>query len=233
MAYNFAMSYLKQYPSENVGPSSFACDETIRNAKFESTLKALGVPVSEVERPLFVALVEQDFTVQFDFINTAMSCIALSIVEVTESSASLLPNVSCWNDSGILSARVLLPQHAITVRAILSNIFPVGGVRVGMSGSGQAKDTYTLQALNFSEALYSAVGRTLGQQATIKMTITKVDCFSSLGAMKKYPACSRSSMRPSLYRTATPSSEVFGCRHLPTARTRCLSMLLVMSPPLI
>ena len=176
MAYNFALSYLNQYPSEKVGPSTFACDETIRNAKFESSLKALGVPVSEVETPMFVALVEQEFTVQFDFINTAMSCAALSIVEVIESSTALLPNMSCRNDGGILSARVALPQHAITVRAVLSGIVPVGGLRVGMTGPGQAKDMYTLQALNFSEAFFSASGRTLSQQATVQMSLTKVCC---------------------------------------------------------
>ncbi|CAF5147019.1 unnamed protein product, partial [Rotaria sp. Silwood1] len=35
MAYAFAMSYLNQYPSEKVGPSTFAYDTTIRNTKFQ------------------------------------------------------------------------------------------------------------------------------------------------------------------------------------------------------
>ena len=50
MAYVFGISYLNQYPAELVGPSSFACDVDIRNAKYESNLKALAVPVSNCRK---------------------------------------------------------------------------------------------------------------------------------------------------------------------------------------
>jgi hypothetical protein len=80
MAYAFAISYLNQYPSEKVGPSTFACDETIRNAKFATNLQALAVPVSDVEQPMFDMLNTQNFTLYLDFINTVSSCRILSVV---------------------------------------------------------------------------------------------------------------------------------------------------------
>ena len=174
MAYNFAMSYLNQYPAEKVGPSSFACDETIRNAKFESTLKALAVPVSEVEKPIFAALKAQTFTVQLDFLSTSFPCQALSIMEVLDSSTLPLRNSSCTSGSGKTSISVVLPQHVITVRAVINDIQPIGGVRVSLSGPGQDKDSYSLQELNFSEPIFSDSAGTLAQQATIQLALTKV-----------------------------------------------------------
>ena len=174
MAYNFAISYLNQYPSEKVGPSTFACDETIRNAKFESSLKSLAVPESEVEQVMFEMLDDQEFTLQVEFVNTAMSCRKVSIVEVIEWTTSVLSRMTCREDNGTVTARVVLPQHSITVRIVVSEVQVVGALRVGMIGPGQSKDAYTLQGLNFSRAIYSNSTKTLAQQATIKMTLSKV-----------------------------------------------------------
>ena len=178
MAYRFALSYVSQYPAEKVGPSSFACDETIRNAKFDSSLEALSVPISDIERPMFAALNKQTFTVHVDFINTAASCAIVSIVEVIESFTYTLPNVWCEATNGIVSIRAVLPQHTITVRAILNDIQLVGAVRVGLSGPEQKTQLYTLHELNFNRAFFSSAAKTLAQQPTIQLEITKVSCFS-------------------------------------------------------
>ena len=174
MAYNFAMSYLKQYPAEKVGPSSFACDETIRNAKFESSLKSVAVPLSEREQPIFEALADQIFTLHVDFINTAVSCATMSIAEVIEGSTISLPQVTCTEANGTVSIRAVLPQHTITVRTVLSDIQLIGGVRVGLSGHGQVTDLYTLQELNFNQVFLSGTGGTLAQQATIQLAVARV-----------------------------------------------------------
>ena len=174
MAYHFAVSFLNQYPVEKTGPSSFACDETIRNAKFESSLKALSVPLAEVEQPIFDALANQTFTLHVDFINTAATCQQFSLFEVIDSSTYPLADVLCTDDNGIMSASVVLPQHAITVRASVIDIQPIGGVRVGISGSGVDKELYTLQKLNFSRTFFSENAETLAQHATIYLRMTKV-----------------------------------------------------------
>ena len=220
MAYNFALSYLNQYPSEKVGPSSFACDETIRNAKFESSLRALAVPVSDVEEPIFNALAEQQFTLHLDFINTAMPCTALSIVEVIESYTSPLSSVKCANATGILSASVVLPHHTMTVRAVLGDIQMVGGLRVGITGPGLDNDSYTLHKLNFRKAFYSVSADTLAQQATIQLGMTKVrDSCSDFGK-RECRLCCRLSTRPSHCRMVNPSSEASGIRRSRATSTR-------------
>lgn len=174
MAYAFAMSYLNQYPSEKVGPSTFACDSTIRNAKFQSNLQALAVPVPDEEQPMFNLLNDQVFTLQLDFINTNTICMSLFIYEVIESSSVLLTTLPCSSTNGTLSVKVVLPQHAITIKAVLNDIQLVGGIRLGLSGPGQQNDSYTLQELNFIETLYSSSGLTLAQQVSIDMVMTKV-----------------------------------------------------------
>jgi hypothetical protein len=174
IAYVFGISYLNQYPSEKVGPSNFACDTTIRNAKFDSSLQALAVPISDEEQPMFDMLNNQNFTLQLDFINTAMTCMDLSISEVTDSSTTSLNLSSCSNLNGILSAQVFLPEHDITIVATLNDIQLVGGVRVGLSGPSQENDTYILQELNFIQSFYSSSSLTFAQEATIDMALTKV-----------------------------------------------------------
>jgi hypothetical protein len=165
---------MHQYPSEKVGPSTFACDLSTRNAKFDSSLQALAVPIADEEQTIFNWLNEQNFTFQLDFINTAASCMTLSISEVTGSSTKSLNFLSCSNQNGLLSAKVLLPQHGITIVAMLNDIQLVGGVRVGLSGPSRQDDSYTLKELNFIQSFYSQSTGTFAQEATINMALTKV-----------------------------------------------------------
>ena len=174
MAYRFAISYLPQYPAEKVGPSSFACDESIRNAKFESSMKALAVPASEVEKPILNALDQQTFILQLDLVNTALACLKVSILKVVGPFTYPLSNMTCNVVNGTVSIRALLPQHKITVRAFLDDIQLVGGVRLGLFGHGKVTDAYALQELNFNRAIFSDSSATLGHKATIKMELTKV-----------------------------------------------------------
>lgn len=174
LAYAFAISYLNQYPSEKVGPSSFACDTTIRNAKFESSLQALAVPVSDEEQIIFDMLNAQNFTLQLDFLNTAALCMKLSIAEVTDTSTTTLHLLSCSNTSGILSAKVLLTDHDIKIKATIDDVQLIGGIRVGFSGDGQTDDSYTLEELNFIQAFYSPSNQTVAQTITIDIAMTKV-----------------------------------------------------------
>jgi hypothetical protein len=178
MAYVFGFLYLNQYPSEDVGPSTFACDVTIRNAQFDTSLQALAVRVSDEEQEIFDLLNDQNFTLQLDFINTAFSCNVLSISEITESSTTSLNLLSCSNVNGTLSASVLLPDHSIELQATLDDIQLVGGVRLGLSGPGYQDDLHTLKDPDFSQSFYSSWPGTLAQNPTISMMLTKVSCLS-------------------------------------------------------
>ncbi|CAF1330687.1 unnamed protein product [Adineta steineri] len=174
MAYTFSISYMNQYPAEKTQGSKFACDSTLRNAKFESSLQALAVPVPDDEQTIFDLLNDQNFTLQLDFINTAASCITFSISEVTDVSTTALTNSSCNNINGTLHTTVKLPEHAIVLQAVISDIQLIGGLRIGLLGSGTQKDTFTLQELNFLQTFYSPSSETLAQIVTIDMALTKV-----------------------------------------------------------
>ena len=202
-----------------MGPSTFTCDDTIRNAKFETGLQALAVPVSDEEEPMFNLLDGQNFVLQIDFINTNFSCMQFSIYQVIDTSTTSLNPLACSNNNGTLSVKVPLPQHAITIKAVLSDIQLVGGLRVGLSGPGQENGLYSLLDLNFIQAFYSSSGQTVAQTVTINMEITKV-CQRSISVWKlrKHPSrlffsANRSSMKQNHYLVAILISEVSGIPH--------------------
>ena len=134
----------------------------------------MAVPISELEQPIFDALTDQIFTLHVDFINTVTSCASVSIAAVIEGLAVSVSDMICTETNGTISIRAKLPQHAITVQAILENIQLVGGVRVGLSGHGQETKLCTLRELNFNQVFVSASGGTLAQQATIHLTVARV-----------------------------------------------------------
>jgi hypothetical protein len=178
MAYAFAGSFLNQYPAEKVGPSNFACDTTIRNAQFESSLQALAVPISDEEQPMFDLLNAQNFTLLLSFINTAASCTKLSVSQISASVTTGLAQSSCTDVNGTLSATVLLPQHNINLQVIINDIQVVGGVLLGLSGPGLTSGLYELLALNFWNVFYSTLPGTLAQTPNIDLVLTKVGGFN-------------------------------------------------------
>jgi hypothetical protein len=177
MAYYFAISYMNQYPAEKVGPSTFACDRTIRNAKFQSTLQARSVPLKTEEEPIFTMLDRQNFTLYADFFNTAIDCRSVSMYQIIESSTTPLKNVSCSMLNGTLFTSVDLSEHEVKIRIVLNDNKLIGAVRMGLSGDGVPNDTYRLQDLKFRQVFSSAFNRTLSQTGTIEMALTKVSNF--------------------------------------------------------
>jgi hypothetical protein len=178
MAYAFGVSYLHQYPAETTGPSDFACDTTIRNAKFASSLHASAVPVSDIEQPMFEMLDQQKFILQLDFLNTKMTCEKIVIWELIETSATKLPSKSCTHSDGILSTSAYLTHHDIRIQVVLQDIQPVGGIRLSIFADGEEKLLYSLQPVNFSHSFFNETGGTLAQRASINLAITKV-CHSN------------------------------------------------------
>ncbi|CAF0719899.1 unnamed protein product [Adineta ricciae] len=174
MAYTFAISYMYQYPIETTDGSKFACDSTLRNAKFESSLQPLAVPPSTQVQPMFDMLDTQNFTLQFDLLNTVLSCMRITFYKLTDSSTISLSPLSCSQLNGTVSTTILLPDQQITIRVVFDDIQLIGGIRVGLSGSGQNNGFFTLKQLNFLQPIYSPSKLALGQSATIKISMTKV-----------------------------------------------------------
>ena len=236
MAYVFAFRYLNQYPAEKVAPSTFACDTTIRNAKFSSSLQPLSIPLSDVEQTISDLLDEQNLTLNIDFINTRLSCTELSVVTVVDSFVVTNSNTSCSSSNGVLSISIALSAHKIVVRVLISSVSVIGGVRVGMMGAGQEKERYQLKELDFRHALYSPSARTLGQSPIIQMSMTKVSHSSTIeiellliNESYAYFYLPRQSMKQNLCMVVNRISKVFGIQHWYTVSTPCSSHLTPMS----
>jgi hypothetical protein len=70
----FGSVYLKQYPIETADDSTFACDTSLRNAKFTSSLQLLALLRTEEEETVFDLLDQQNWTLRIDFIQTGFTC---------------------------------------------------------------------------------------------------------------------------------------------------------------
>jgi hypothetical protein len=140
-AYSFSNAYFHQYPIEKVTHnSSFACDVTIRNAKFSTTMQKMPESSysTKQNQPMFDLLNSQTFYLRIDLVQTAFTCQdSLAVYGLSDNQLSPLTISTCetsYNES-ILSLTVLLPAHAITVKLMLPGTRTVGAIRVGLIGS--------------------------------------------------------------------------------------------------
>ena len=173
MAYHFALSFMNQYPSENVGPSTFACDPELRNSRYSSLLQSLAVPISDSEQPLFNLLDSQNFTLNIELLNTAVTCDSFMIQQITDDSPLILSFNTCSNTNGVLAANVRLRQQKVQIELVFSDKQIIGGVRLGLSGPGQQNDSNRLQELNFRKSFINPT-KTLAQKFYVRFDMTKV-----------------------------------------------------------
>ena len=181
-AFAFSSGYLNQYPLEKAGPSTFACDTEIRNAKFDTNLLSLSIPPSEEEQVIFDLLDKQKFQLHVDLLNTLVTCTSLSVNQILgggRTSTSSLSIATCTNDlNGSLSTTIALPYQGVTVQLVVADIQLIGAVRIGLSGDGTELEHSVLRDLNFRQT-FSVIDRTLAQTATINLQLTKVIlCFA-------------------------------------------------------
>lgn len=78
-AYSFSGQFLKQYPIEETSDSHFACDLSLKDAKFETDLQSLSIQRTESEEKLFELFNHQNLSLNVDFINTLIDCNAVSL----------------------------------------------------------------------------------------------------------------------------------------------------------
>jgi hypothetical protein len=172
-AYTFSAAFYREYPSENSGSLALGCSETVRNAKYESGLQSLSIPVSKEEEPIFNLLNQQHFILRLDLLNTIASCKSLSVQQIpAPSSGKFIFN--CTDSSGILSAAVELPYQKVVIKWILDDIAFIGAVRISLTAHDKEDKLNQLKELNFSQTLFDVFNRTLAQTTTINVEMTKV-----------------------------------------------------------
>jgi hypothetical protein len=177
-AYIFSGKYYLLYPIEDTSlTANFACDQSIRNSKFDTTLQSLAVPLASGElQQMFDLLTNQEFYLNVAFLNTVFNCSdEITVAYQLGTAWKALEITSCSYSSYILSLSVLLPYKVITVRFILPTIYTVGGFRVGLSGPGEidSESSLTLKDLNFSTT-FSHTAMMLGQTVTLGLKLIKV-----------------------------------------------------------
>jgi len=175
-AYIFSSSFYREYPSDDISPSTFACNEIIRNVKYESGLQSLSIPASKEEQPMIDLLNKQNFTLHLDLLNTIASCKSLSVERILGSSTTkIIPN--CTNSIGILSAKIDLSYQKMIIKWIVNDIVLIGAVRFSLSADQMENESYRLKELNFIQTFYDQYNRTLSQSTTIHLELTKVNLF--------------------------------------------------------
>ena len=108
----FSAQYYNSYPIEAVGPSTYTCDTTLRNAQFASTIQSSSVPVSTDMQDIVDLLNDQPIDLNVAFINTVYNCTSDAITLTYLLGTTWLPistGLSCNSSSNILSYSALLP----------------------------------------------------------------------------------------------------------------------------
>ncbi|UJR32395.1 hypothetical protein I4U23_019857 [Adineta vaga] len=169
----FGALFLKQYPIETTSASYFACDSTIRNAKFETNLQSLSIPVRKDEQTIFDLLNNQSFILNIQFVNTLINCDAISIKELRGSTPETVRWLTCENRNGILTLSVQLSHQRITVQILLEDVKTIGALRIGLVANGTESERFNLKELNFYQSFFK-YGQILAQSLPITLHITKV-----------------------------------------------------------
>ncbi|CAF3445522.1 unnamed protein product [Rotaria socialis] len=173
----FSAKYYKSYPIEAVGPSTYTCDTTLRNAQFSSSLQSLAVPSSDNIQGMMDLLNNQRVSLTISFLNTAYNCNSTSgelNYQRGETWLSVEPKPSCTVSNYTVSYSALLPFRPITIQSILPYAYAIGGLRIGLSGPGKNEYfTATLQELGFSKT-FNQSERILGTDVNVTLELTKV-----------------------------------------------------------
>ncbi|UJR17656.1 hypothetical protein I4U23_004552 [Adineta vaga] len=177
-AFSFSNSYLKQYPIETSPSSTFACDTSLRNAKFQTSIQSLSTLRSEEEQPIFDMLEEQQFTLVIDFINTNYQCNSIHVTQTTHDNPKSVA-FDCSYARSVLTISVILDSHVVTINYAFEGVLSIGGLRVSLYGEEQIVNDatthaqYFLRELNFSQP-YFVNNQTLASDPSIELSLTRI-----------------------------------------------------------
>ena len=169
----FSRNFLQQYPIETSSNFSFACDPSIRNAKFETSVQSLAIPSSKGDQKMFDLLDEQEFHLNVEFVNTIINCDSVSIEALSGTTWSTIRWTNCNNINYTLSLSIPLPYQHITVKIEVADTKTIGGLRLGLNGAAQEQELYSLKQLHFYEPFYKD-GFILARTLPMLMSLTKV-----------------------------------------------------------
>ena len=172
-SYAFSNAYLKQYPIENSSPSYFACDTTLRNAKFDTNVQSLSIPFTKAEQEMLDLLNHQNFTLHVDCINTLVNCDSISIEALYGQTWSTIRWLDCNNINSILTLSIPLPYQQISVRIFLADPKTIGGLRIGLSSPGHEETGYKLEELHFYQS-FSKIGYMMSNTLPLALAMTKI-----------------------------------------------------------
>jgi hypothetical protein len=177
-AFTFSNDYLYQYPIETSLPSTFACDTSLRNAQFQTSLQSLSIPLSNEEQPIFDMLDEQQFTLIVDFINTKYEC---SDIDVTQTSHAYAESVThnCSYNRSVLTISIILASHTVAFNYTFDDALSIGGLRISLYGKEKTESNRTLNTqylvreLNFIQP-FLINNQTLASDPSIDISLTRV-----------------------------------------------------------
>ncbi|CAF1118135.1 unnamed protein product [Adineta ricciae] len=169
----FSQNYVKQYPIETSSDSHFACDLSIRNAKFETSVQSLAIPLTDADQKMFDLLNNQEFILKVDFVNTIIKCDAVSIEVLFGITWSTIRWLNCDNINYTLTLSIPLPYQHISVQIYIADVRTIGAIRVGLFGQEQSSENYALKQLKFYQPFHKN-GNILARNLPIALALTKV-----------------------------------------------------------
>ncbi|UJR37598.1 hypothetical protein I4U23_030295 [Adineta vaga] len=169
----FSNHYVKQYPIETSSDSLFACDASIRNAKFETSVQSLAIPLTDADQKMFDLLNNQAFLLNVDFVNTVIKCDTVSLEALFGITWSTIRWLDCNNNNSTLSLSIPLPYQIISVQISIADIRTIGAIRIGLYGREQTSENYVLKELNFYHAFYKNE-YILARNLPVALSLTKV-----------------------------------------------------------
>ncbi|CAF1259770.1 unnamed protein product [Adineta steineri] len=177
-AYHFSGSYLNQYPIETAPPSTFACDQTIRNAKFQTNLQSLTTPRSEEVEPIFELLDEQHFKLTIDFINTQQNCDDVTITQIVHSYSQVIVSNCTYNRSTV-TISTTLQSHTVSLIYNFAKAVSIGGFRISFYSeqielnNKSSNSNYFVQEFNFVQPFF-VYNQTMAYDPTIVYELTRI-----------------------------------------------------------
>ncbi|CAF1085341.1 unnamed protein product [Adineta steineri] len=177
-AYHFSQSYLHQYPIETTSPSTFACDDTLRNAKFDTNLQSLSTPRNEEEQPMFDLLEQQQFILTIDFINTQQTCDDVEVTQTIHAYSKAISSNCSYNRS-ILTISTVLQSHTIELNYDFTYARSIGGFRVRFYGqqlesrNSSSNIHYLVRELNFIQPFLNN-NQTMAYDPNIEFELIRV-----------------------------------------------------------
>lgn len=169
----FSSRFIKQYPIETSEDSSFVCDSSLRNAKFQTSLQSLAIPPVTAEQTMFDLLGNQAFILNINLVNTYIKCDAISIDALFGLVWSTIRWSSCDNINATLILSIPLPFQHISVQVNIADVKTIGALRIGLYGTGQQQNGYELKQTNFTQSFFKNEF-ILARSLAVSLSLTKV-----------------------------------------------------------